>query len=962
MKVLARTVFVAVWLSGEACGLFAAAPTEGGAADFHGDPLPHGAVRRYGTVRFRTGRPIRGLSFSPTGKSIASSDGARIVLWSYPQGRRIWEIDGDLPPGRAFSSDGKLLIVREMAKDPAVLLGRRQTPCVAVRIVDAASGKVLRTVRPTVSDKEYPMSMAWQPGGTTLAVGWFSGAIDLIDGLTGRKLARLDAPSWPERADKRAPRPDLPEKMRRAMEKRERENRILRPALKVTLSADGKTAVALYRPSYETFVIWDLAKRTVRFMSKPMGCSVPAITLSPDGQTFRAAFEIGSPDKPNIQSCDVSSETDLKSAFKLWAQHTGAAIDEHAVFSADGLLMAQSARWSSSKPLWVGETTVLLADSASGKTTPLERKLVGSQALAISPAGKVLATGGAAQVIRFWDTATGKPTGDVSEPNGPVLSIAVCPNERLLAMGCADGKVRIRRITDGKAIAELQGSGGPIRALVFLPDGKTLVGLSPDKKSRMSTQLWFWDYRRGSTLTNVRVPLGSGPLARTRDGRYVAYTRGATISVVDTVARSVVKHPYGDYVGEFASGLRFSVSMTGGYTNATTLTGWPSLSEKTSRGQRGERMPFFCAAFAPDGLRILAGKTNSLALVESATGKTVRQFAPAAGFDSRRAVPWFRHAAITPDGKRAVAVQDTEPYVAGRTRTYQGQAVGDKVIRTWDVASARELSSFRGHRGHISAIAFAEGGRALLTAGNDSTVLLWDLNQRKVAATLPSDPKSLAPIVVGMDGSLAIRAMRSVCEKPEASIGVVNAWLAAEPKNAEIAPLIADLGQDDLVRRVAAMRKLGLLRGTQAAVLEIALLRTVLDDETPEPVRNRVRSLLHPLRSRASGPLVELTRLIKLLEWTGDAKAVERLRQWGQRLPVLRGGGEVKSALGRIKAGSHREDLKALPPVSGSEPSDTPTKKLKLLTKTLDSPAAPAEVAPRKPAGPVNLPATPSSN
>lgn len=85
--------------------------------DQHGDPLPPGAVARFGTIRFRVGaEKVRySHALSPDGKYLAVEDPTGINLWDTDTGRvakhlpwRTWQ--GNAPKfGLCFSPDGKRL-------------------------------------------------------------------------------------------------------------------------------------------------------------------------------------------------------------------------------------------------------------------------------------------------------------------------------------------------------------------------------------------------------------------------------------------------------------------------------------------------------------------------------------------------------------------------------------------------------------------------------------------------------------------------------------------------------------------------------------------------------------------------------------------------------------------------------------------------------------------------------------
>ncbi len=115
-------------------------------------------------------------------------------------------------------------------------------------------------------------------------------------------------------------------------------------------------------------------------------------------------------------------------------------------------------------------------------------------AVAISPDGRLAATGGRDQMVRLWSLPDGEPLAVLTEHRGPVNGVAFHPFSQRLASGSMDGTVRLwslgegnwptgdslepsagRRPRVGGPHVSLDLKAGPVRAVAFSPDGAWLA-------------------------------------------------------------------------------------------------------------------------------------------------------------------------------------------------------------------------------------------------------------------------------------------------------------------------------------------------------------------------------------------------------------------------------------------------------------------------------------------------------
>jgi WD40 repeat protein len=223
------------------------------------------------------------------------------------------------------------------------------------------------------------------------------------------------------------------------------------------------------------------------------GAHAPALFAAPKELIVPNVSPKGSPHNP-INSLAWSAnakllalarygEVELRSPVDLGLRHafTGHRGNVNAVaFSEDGVQLFAAG----GQPGLSGE--VRQWNVAEGK---LVRVLEGHKdaiySVALSPDGKILATGSYDQKIKLWDVETGKELETLSGHNGCIYHLAFRPDGRILASASADRTVKLWEVASGERRETFSQSLKELYTVAFSPDGKRLLAGGADNRVRV---------------------------------------------------------------------------------------------------------------------------------------------------------------------------------------------------------------------------------------------------------------------------------------------------------------------------------------------------------------------------------------------------------------------------------------------------------------------------------------------
>jgi len=226
------------------------------------------------------------------------------------------------------------------------------------------------------------------------------------------------------------------------------------------------------------------------------------------------------------------------------------------------------------------------------------------RSVAISPDGRLVASGFLYEGIKVWEVDSGAPLRSLRGHTASVNSIAFSPDSQMLVSGSRDRTIKLWDVYAGREMRTLDAQDcGEVRAVTFSPDGLWLASGSTDSIVR----LW-----RAVTGREVQPMEGhEGPVTSTvfsPDGRYIASgSLDRTLKLWDADTGREVKTFEGHTAG--VASLAYSpdgrLLVSGGEDKMVRI--WDVETTREIRTLAGHINDVTSVAFSPNGQLVAGG-------------------------------------------------------------------------------------------------------------------------------------------------------------------------------------------------------------------------------------------------------------------------------------------------------------------------------------------------------------------
>ncbi|MFG1969454.1 WD40 repeat domain-containing protein [Nonomuraea fuscirosea] len=434
-----------------------------------------------------------------------------------------------------------------------------------------------------------------------------------------------------------------------------------------------------------------------------------------------------------------------------------------AAFSPDGRLLATTSGSTGASRLW---------DVGSGRPVAALHSLDGAPGpVAFSPDGSLLAAAYPGGLIRTFDVASGRLTGDplrpvrgsvVPEPREEAGALAFGPGGRILAGTTGSEHIQLWNVATRRAIGRpLTGHTGLITSAAFNSDGSVLATAGQDATIRL------WDVR-------ARRPLGEPLTGHTHAVNAVAFSPGGGL-LASAGADATVR------LWRIPRGVRHRLTLPG-----TGGAGGEVPADRPMPDRWYERQDTTQAVLSADASRLVVqpydATTPGYGAVWSWDVRRPRRLGERLRIRPDDLVDGM---ALSPDGRVLAAsgsddatrglnttVLDGPTSIRGRPLAYSpdGRLLATEIenesdgrpdqesggVRIWSVSGGQAKGGPVGYAGRVTAAAFDPRGVLLAVGTSDGSVSLWDVAAGRSRGTVRAHALPVTSLAFAPDGGLLL--------------------------------------------------------------------------------------------------------------------------------------------------------------------------------------------------------------
>jgi WD40 repeat protein len=656
------------------------------------------------------------------------------------------------------------------------------------------------------------------------------------------------------------------------------------------LSFSGNSRRLISLDSASTCAVWDVESRTVidsfPAFSEATGSYPPTLSSNSEG----TIIGVGRP----LHRVVIR---DTKARRTIQADAITNASASPIALSPDGRYLA----------VFSAENIIQLWDvSARAPLHNVGRRSAMVTCLLFSADGAYLASGGPDSFLRLWHTKSGILAHEIDYHGRTLAQLAFSLDSSLIASAGRDNVLRIFKVASGQLLNPRLMSPGPVGICHFAEDSSRIV-------STDQCHSWYvWDSHSGLMLKTHELPAALVALCRfSPTGKYMARRLDdGSLTIMDTSSYETVRtiEPEETAFTSFCWSCDGSVIVTAQpaaallpirrtkRVSACVLDSWSS-----SDGRRVMHVSAECDALRSLSLSSnrklvvgLEGRKSRLVLIDLLFGdRTARTRRLQDGilcysvFPSGRRIAYVSQAAptsliICESATGEIQKRMDFPGVPIRSVSISGDgrrmAVGSEngPIHIIDALTGETRSALAGHQGAVGGVAFSRDGRRAVSWSDDTTGLVWDLDQ--IQAT---------PVGASSGGVDVTGAWRRVFfEPPQTSYEAVRAlaqasvqacaWLERNWKDVcfvdghMLTALIDDLDNDSYHARLKAVAKLREL----GEIAYPSYVKKLAGKCSPE-----LKRAIEQLMSEPGNAIAPVQiRFMRAMEFLEIARSVEALR------------------------------------------------------------------------------------